>query len=150
MFDGLLPAVTEFDAADVADPYALEAVTVNVYAVPAVKPETRIGLVPVAVMLPGEDVTVYVAEPAVPVEPGVNATSMFLSTFCTMTAVPIVGADGATPITSDSLEADTSDSTPVTETALTVKVSVAPEVRPLTWTGLEDPVPVWPELAVTV
>jgi hypothetical protein len=67
-----------------------------------------------------------------------------------MLSAPIVGADGPTPITSDELAEDTSDSTPLTETALTVKVSVAPAVRPLTWIGLEDPVPVWPELAVTV
>jgi hypothetical protein len=60
-------------------------------------------------MLPGEDVTVYVGDGSVPVEPGVKATSMFLSTFCTMTAVPIVGAEGPTPITSDALVPDTSD-----------------------------------------
>ena len=59
-----------------------------------------------------------------------------------MTAVPIVGADGPTPMTSDALVPDTSDSTPLTDTALTVKVTVEPAVRPLTWTGLEDPVPV--------
>jgi hypothetical protein len=41
-------------------PIEFVAVTVNVYAVPLVKPDTVIGLVdPVAVILPGEDVTVY-------------------------------------------------------------------------------------------
>jgi hypothetical protein len=41
-------------------------------------------------------VTVYVGEP-VPAEPGVKGTSIALSTFCTITAVPIVGAVGALP-----------------------------------------------------
>ena len=106
---GRLPAVTELDAADVALPYIVDAVTVNVYAVPAVKPETRTGLDPVAVIPPGEDVTVYVTEPEVPVAPAVYGTSIFLSTFCTITAVPIVGADGAMPITSDALVPDALD-----------------------------------------
>jgi hypothetical protein len=106
---GRLPAVTELDAADVALPYSVEAVTVNVYAVPAVRPETRTGLDPVAVIPPGEDVTVYVTEPEVPVDPAVYVTSIFLSTFCTMTAVPIVGADGAIPMTSDALVSDALD-----------------------------------------
>jgi hypothetical protein len=108
-FDGLLPAVTELDAEDVAVPYTVEAVTVNVYAVPAVRPETRIGDAPVAVIPPGEEVAVYVTEPDVPVDPAVYGTSMFLSTFCTITAVPIVGADGAIPMTSDALVPDALD-----------------------------------------
>ena len=48
-----------FEAADAADvPLALVAVTVNVYAVAPVKPETVIGLAPVPVTEPGEDVAV--------------------------------------------------------------------------------------------
>jgi hypothetical protein len=35
---GRSPAVAEFDAAEVAEPYAVDAVTVTVYAVPAVRP----------------------------------------------------------------------------------------------------------------
>jgi hypothetical protein len=35
---GRSPAVAAFDAAEVAEPYAVEAVTVTVYAVPAVRP----------------------------------------------------------------------------------------------------------------
>jgi hypothetical protein len=52
--------VTLLDAADAAlTPTAFVAVTVNVYAVPFVKPATMIGLAaPVAVMPPGLDVTV--------------------------------------------------------------------------------------------
>jgi hypothetical protein len=139
---GLLPAVTEFEAKDVAVPNSVVAVTVNVYATPAVKPETRIGDAPVAVIPPGEEVAVYVGDGFVPVAPGVNATSIFLSTFCTITAVPIVGADGPTPMTSEALGDDDEDSTPLTDTALIVKVTVDPAVRPLTSIGLEDPVPV--------
>ena len=54
------PGVTLFDAADAGPvPIALVAVTVNVYAVPLVRPVTEIGLaVPVAVIPPGLDVTV--------------------------------------------------------------------------------------------
>jgi hypothetical protein len=107
--DGLFPAVTELDAEDAALPYIVDAVTVNVYAVPAVRPETRIGDAPVAVIPPGEEVAVYVTEPEVPVDPAVYGTSMFLSTFWTMDAVPIVGADGAIPMTSDALVPDALD-----------------------------------------
>jgi hypothetical protein len=51
--------VTELDADEAVDvPLALVAVTVNVYAVPFVRPETVIGLVPVPVNELGEDVAV--------------------------------------------------------------------------------------------
>jgi hypothetical protein len=52
--------VTELDAALAAEvPLALVAVTVNVYAVPFVRPVTVIGLDELlAVMLPGDDVAV--------------------------------------------------------------------------------------------
>jgi hypothetical protein len=57
---GALAAVTEFDGAEpVPVPTVLVAVTENVYAVPFVSPVTTIGdEVPVAVMPPGDDVTV--------------------------------------------------------------------------------------------
>jgi hypothetical protein len=51
--------VTLLDAADAVEvPLALVAVIVNVYEVPAVNPETVIGLAPVPVNDPGEDVAV--------------------------------------------------------------------------------------------
>ena len=52
--------VTAFDAADAEPvPELFVAVTVNVYAVPLVKPVTTRGLAdPLPVTLPGEDVTV--------------------------------------------------------------------------------------------
>ena len=55
---GGAPGVIELDAADVLEPYAFDAVTVNVYAVPFVRPETVIGDAPVPVRLPGVDVAV--------------------------------------------------------------------------------------------
>lgn len=50
--------VAGLDAPDVLDPYAFDAVTVNVYAVPFVRPETVIGEAPVPVRPPGLDVAV--------------------------------------------------------------------------------------------
>ena len=73
-------------------PFAVVAVTVNVYAVPFVKPVTVIGLdEPVPVMLPGEEVTVYPVIDDPPVAPAVNVTEA-----CAFppVAVPIVGACG--------------------------------------------------------
>ena len=60
----VIVGVTEFDAADATDvPAEFVAVTVNVYAVPEVKPVTVIALLHVAevnvpVLLPGFDVAV--------------------------------------------------------------------------------------------
>ena len=58
--DGVVAGVTALLGVDAAlVPIALVAVTVNVYAVPLVRPETVMGeLVPVAVKLPGFEVTV--------------------------------------------------------------------------------------------
>jgi hypothetical protein len=51
--------VTELDAADAVDvPLAFVAVTANVYAVPVVRPDTVIGLAPVPVKDPGDEVAV--------------------------------------------------------------------------------------------
>jgi hypothetical protein len=138
---GLVPATTELDEADVAEPNSVDAETVKVYACPAVRPVALIGLVPVNVRPPGLDVAVYVGDVFVPVAPGVNGTSIALSTFCTITAVPIVGADGPTPITSGALTADVV-SVPFEDTAVTVNVLVEPCVNPVTIIGLLLPVAV--------
>jgi hypothetical protein len=62
IFVGLTELLAEL-AADV--PLALVAVTIKVYAVPFVRPVTEIGLdEPVAVIFPGEDVTVLEAAQA--------------------------------------------------------------------------------------
>ncbi len=57
---GTVATVTEFDAADAGPvPTALVAVTVKVYAVPLVRPETTMGEeLPVPVNPPGDEVTV--------------------------------------------------------------------------------------------
>jgi hypothetical protein len=92
--DGATAGVTALDGADVAEPKALVAVTVNVYAVPLVKPVTTNGEPePVAVKLPGLDVAVYEGVP-VPTVDAVNATLT-----CVLPAVPTteVGAPGAIP-----------------------------------------------------
>jgi hypothetical protein len=58
-----------------------------------------------------------------------------------MTAVPIVGADGPTPITSEALTSEVV-STPFDETAVTVNVLVEPCVNPVITIGLLLPVAV--------
>lgn len=106
---------------------------------PLVRPETVIGDAPVPVNPPGDEVAVYVADPAVPVAPAVYAT---VAEALPPVAEPIVGADGPTPMTSEGLTADEGDSTPVEEIATTVNVLVVPAVIPLTTIGLEFPVAV--------
>jgi hypothetical protein len=87
--------VTELEAAEAAlVPTAFVAVTVNVYAVPFVKPVTVIGLdVPVAIMLPGFDVTV---KPVISLPPsfagGVNDTVAWVLPAVATTAVGTPGA----------------------------------------------------------
>jgi hypothetical protein len=82
--------VAEFEAEDAEDdPFALAAVTVKVYGVPTVRPDTVIGDVPVPVTDPGDEVAVYVTD-FPPVAPAVNATEIF--PLNASVAVPIVGA----------------------------------------------------------
>ena len=62
----------ELDAADAAEvPFALVAVTVNVYAVFGLRPPTVMGLDPVPVNPPGDDVAVYVDTAKSPFAPAV-------------------------------------------------------------------------------
>ena len=89
--------VTDEDADDAAPvPFAFVAVTVNVYAVPAVRPETvhevSVAGLGVQVKPPGEDVTVYdeIAEPAV-CDGAVHDT---VACNCPAVADTIVGAPG--------------------------------------------------------
>jgi hypothetical protein len=75
-------------------PFAFVAVTVKVYAVAAVNPETVIGLVAeVPVNEPGVDVAVKVVIAEPPVAPAVNATETVVPVPPSV-AVPIVGACG--------------------------------------------------------
>ena len=57
-------------------------------------------------------------------------------------AVPIVGALGLTPGVTEFDALEASDSTPVFEIALTVKVTAVPAVSPVTVIGELAPVPV--------
>ena len=79
--------VTGLDAVDATDaPDTLNAVTVNVYVVLALRPVTNIGLdVPVAVILPGKLVTVY----CVITPPPVGAVKDTL-TSVSLTVVPTI------------------------------------------------------------
>jgi len=110
---------------------------------------SEVTFTPVACIPPGLDVALYVtsAAAAVPVAPWVKVT---VACALPAVAVPIVGAEGAMPITNEALVPDGTDSTPFEDIATTVKVTVLPGVSPVTCTGLELPVAVWPELAVAL
>jgi len=114
-------------------------VTVNVYVAPLVRPLTVIGEVPVPVMLPGEDVAVYVIGPSPKYVGGVKATVAVL--ILVAVAVPIVGALGIPDGVVTLLLAVLVGPVPPGVAPLTVNVYVAPFVRPLTVIG-EVPVPV--------
>jgi hypothetical protein len=93
---GFATVVTLLDAADAGlVPESFDAVTVNVYAVLAVKALIKIGeLAPVAVTLPGEDVTVN----NVAVPPRVAMVNGTLAPAPLLVAVPIIGASGRSAI----------------------------------------------------
>jgi hypothetical protein len=91
--------VTELDAADAFEdaPYEVVALTVNVYAVPVVKPFTVIGeVVEVPVIPPGEEVAIYVTVPPLPVYAGGVNSTLILVALVEVT-VPTVGAPGFPP-----------------------------------------------------
>ena len=123
----------------------LSALTLNWYAVPFVRP-LKIKLVAFtavnsACAPTGSDVTLKVtsAAAAVPLLPFVQFT---VASWFPAVAVPIVGALGAIPITSEELDDEAADSTPFEEIAVTVKVRVVPAVNPVTTIGLDAPVSV--------
>jgi hypothetical protein len=88
--------VKELDAALAVEPVVLDAVTVKVYAVPAVNPLTVIGEDPVPVNPSGDDVAVKVVA-APPVVAAVYATDAVEPVPRSETA-PIVGASGTSDI----------------------------------------------------
>jgi hypothetical protein len=128
-------------------PFELVAVAVNVYAVPFVSPVTTIGDdAPVAVMFPGLEVIVYVAD-APPVAPGVNVTEA-----CAFppVATPIVGACG-TVVAVTELLAELAEVVLAPFDAVTVYVYPVDDCSPVTTIGLDEPVAVNdPGLDVTV
>jgi hypothetical protein len=109
-------ALEALDAAEV--PFAFVAVTVKVYEVPLDKPETVIGLAPVPVNEPGDEVAVYVDTAAPPVAPAVYVT---VALALPAVAVPIVGACG-TVVAVMLLDAEEAVDVPTAFVAVTVNV----------------------------
>lgn len=91
---GTVAGVTELlDTDAVLVPLALVAVTVNVYVVPLVRPVTIIGdPVPLAVIPPGLDVTVYVVIGPPPVFAG--GVNVIVTCPLPLVATTFVGASG--------------------------------------------------------
>jgi hypothetical protein len=119
-----------------------------VYVVPFVSPVTVIGDdPPVPVNPPGLEVTVYEVIDEPPLLPG--AEKMIVASPLPRVAVPIVGASGTVAGTIELLDAD-ADPVPTALVAVTVNVYVVPFVRPVTISGDEPPVAVWPPLDITV
>jgi hypothetical protein len=112
-------------------PTALVAVTVNVYAVPVVKPVTTIGEdAPVPVTPPGLDVTVYEVIAVPPLLAGaVNVTVALL--VVPAVAVPMVGAPGIAKVVTLALD-DEATLVPTALVAVTVNVYAVPVVKPFT------------------
>ena len=91
MVETCVAGVTRLEAAEAElVPTELVAVTVKVYAVPLVRPVMVIGLaVPIAVMLPGDEVTVKPVMAASPLEAG--AVKLTVAWALPAVAVPMVG-----------------------------------------------------------
>ena len=141
--------VTEFDAADATDvPAEFVAVTVKVYAVPVVKPETVIALVHVAavnvpVMAVPTAVAVYLVIVAPPFDVGaVQATVTDVG--LAMVAVPIVGASGTDTAGVTELDAVDKLDVPTELVAVVLKKYVVPFVKPVITHEPEAPVIVQP------
>ena len=131
--------VTVFDEADDGPgPVQLVAVTVNEYAVPLVSPVTVHGEdAQVAVMPPGDEVTVYPVIGAPPFEAG--AVKVTLAEPFPAVAVPMVGAPGKVEGVAggDGAEAGPVPSALV---AVTVNVYAVPLVSPVTVHEVAPPV----------
>lgn len=136
---GIVLGVTAVLAVDaVPVPRLFIAATVNVYAVPFVRPVTVMGeLVPVAVTPPGLDVTVYciISKPPLSVG-GVNVT--VACPFPAVAETP-VGANGTLAGIIAAEGADASD-VPIAFVAVTMNVYEVPFVRPDTIIGEAVPV----------
>jgi hypothetical protein len=118
---GLGLGVTLLEAADAGPvPIAFVAFTVKVYAMPFVSPVTVMGLdAPVAVMLPGLEVTVYEVIALPPFEAG--GVKLTVAWALPAVAVPIVGAPG-TVAGVTLLEAADAGPVPIALVAFTVNV----------------------------
>jgi hypothetical protein len=131
---------------DIEFPLELDAATVNVYIVFDINPDTVIGDdVPVPIKPSGLLVTIYPVIVPFPPVGGVKYT--FTALVLDTIAVPIVGAPGFVITDSDGI--DETDVPPVLDAA-TVNVYIVFTVNPDTVIGEDVPVPVAPELLVTV
>jgi hypothetical protein len=131
MLPPICVGVTLFDAAlDGPVPAPFVAVTVNVYAMFVVSPETVIGeAAPVAVRPPGEDVTVYVVMAELPVlEGAVKATDAEVGP--ATDAVTDVGAPGRTGQTPPPTACICCSSVQTPEAALDEVVGAVAEMTP--------------------
>jgi len=118
---GTVAGVTAFDAAEGRlVPALLVAVTVKVYAVPLLSPVTVIGDAgPVAVIPPGDEVTVY----DVIGEPPVDAGAVKVTVACALppVAVPITGGPAVAAAVTE-FEGTEAAPVPTALVAVTVKV----------------------------
>ena len=125
-------------------PIALLAVTVNVYAVPLVRPVTVMGdAVPATESAPGLEVTVY---PVITDPPSASgAVKVTLACPSPAVAIPIAGAGGGVETSGVTL-LDGADLALVPNAllAVTVNVYAVPSVRPATVMGDAVPVAVIP------
>jgi hypothetical protein len=98
-FAGVVRAVTELDALEESDttPVLVVAITVNVYAVPEVRPLTDIGLDAPLPVCPPEEVTVYEEMVPLPAYVGAVKGTLIVNTLPECEAVPIVGVSGFFP-----------------------------------------------------
>jgi len=121
-------------------PIALVAVTVNVYAVPFVRPAMVIGLdEPVAVMLEGFEVTEYDVTGLPPLEAG--GAKLTVDCALPVVAVALVGGPGTVAGVTDG-EGLEAGPVPTALVAVTVNVYEVPFVSPVTVIGLDEPVAV--------
>jgi hypothetical protein len=148
---GSVRGVTAVDGDEASpDPAWFDAVTVNVYAIPLPNPVTTIGLDwPVAVLPPGDAVTVYEVIGAPPSDTGAaNVTVALASPADAVTPVGAPGAVGAGVTAPEGAEAEL---VPTALVAVTVNVYGVPFWSPDTTTGLVAPVTLAPPgEAVTV
>ena len=151
------PGIATFGVTDVEgsdgepEPFALAAVTVNLYDLPPVRPVTVIGLelLPacVAVMLSGSEVTVYdvIGLPPFPGTPPAATGAAKETVACPfpLTAFTLVGLPGTVEGVT-LLEAFDAGPVPTSFAAVTVNAYAVPFVSPVTVIGLAAPVPVMP------
>jgi hypothetical protein len=141
---GSVRGVTALDVDEAGPvPARFDAVTVNVYAVPFVRPLTTIGLDgPVAVLPPGEAVSVYEAIGVPPSDAG--AVKLMVALASPATADTLVGAPGGVGAGVTGLEGPEAGLVPTALVAVTVNVYAVPFCSPGKTSGLAAPLALAP------